>query len=350
MNFYCTGDAIGIKSGGGAVTFNEMEALQELGDVVVFSQREALAFVENLDSPFLFDYFATLCVENMPNPSLAHFYSWAFPMTVRRLKEKGCKVAYTVPAHDRKVTVEEFEKLGLRYPFEHIKNDMLWRIFKQGYVDADVVIAPSNASACFLEEEGCRNVVVIPHGCDIPERLVPPPDGFHVGYLGQIGPDKGLHYLIKAWELLGYEKGPTLIIAGPNTEVIRPLIEQNVGRGDFKLWGFIDSPSTLYNAVSVYIQPSVCESFGIEILEALAHGRPVVASEGAGASELIKDGETGFVVPIRDHKAMADKIDWLKRNPQKAREMGQKGREVAKNYIWDKIHPQYLETWRKLLR
>ena len=139
-----------------------------------------------------------------------------------------------------------------------------------------------------------------------------------------------------------------LILAGGGTEALEPFIRQITDKGQFVLLGRVPNISEVYNACSTAIFPSVTEGFGIGILEAMAHERPVIASKGAGASELIEDGITGFVVPIRDPKAIAEKIDWFKNNRERIPVMGQKARRKARNFTWDKIREQYARIYSPL--
>ncbi|GAH55084.1 unnamed protein product, partial [marine sediment metagenome] len=139
-----------------------------------------------------------------------------------------------------------------------------------------------------------------------------------------------------------------LLLAGGGTETLEPLIRQVANQGQFKILGRVPDVSDVYNACSVYCQPSVTEGFGIEVPEAMAHGRPVVVSEGAGASDLVEDGVTGFMVPIRSPEAIAEKIDWFRNNREKIPEMGQKARREARNFTWDKIRRQYARIFLSL--
>ncbi|MBA7670110.1 D-inositol-3-phosphate glycosyltransferase [subsurface metagenome] len=343
-SLYCTADTIGTETGGGIVTYNELLALKEISDEVRVMERKDIepSRFRQPDSPFLFDYFALEQIKDK-HFDLAHFYSWTFTQTVSWLKSQGTKVTYTIAAHDRKLTVEEFERLGLIYPFHHIKDDKLWQIYSEGYRLADVVIAPSKRSAEFLRSEGCKKVVVIPHGVNLPERVEPIPERFDVSYLGAVGPDKGLIYLIQAWAMLNYPDS-NLILAGGETETLEPFIRQTANQGQFKILGRVPDVSDVYNACSVAVFPSVTEGFGIGILEAIAHGRPVIASQGAGASDLVDDS-IGFVVPIRDPQAIAQKIDWLKKNRNKIPEMGQRARKKARKFTWGKIRKRYAELF-----
>lgn len=345
---YITADTIGIETGGGVVTGNELEALRSVSEVELLLSHDNIApeLFRQPDSPFLYDYFALQQVRGKYF-DLAHFYSWTFTQTVSWLKSQGTKVTYTVPFHDRTLTVKEFERLGLQYPFPHIKDDDLWQIYSDGYRLADVVIAPSKMSARCLKAAGCKNVVVIPHGTELPKESKPIPERFDVSYLGAVGPDKGVLYLIQAWAMLNYPDS-SLILAGSGTETLEPFIRQVANQGQFKILGRVPNIADVYNACSVYVQPSVVEGFGIEVLEAMAHGRPVIASEGAGASDLVDDS-TGFVVPIRSPEAIAEKINWFKNNRERIPEMGQRARRKARNYCWTAIRSRYTKSWRALL-
>jgi glycosyltransferase involved in cell wall biosynthesis len=254
-----------------------------------------------------------------------------------------------VPAHDRKLTVEEFGRLGLEYPFLHISDDKLWQIYSEGYRLADVVLTQSHRSARLLREYGCQNVEVVPGGIIWPTNIKPiTAEKFTVGYLGAIGPDKGLLYLIQAWGITNYPDA-TLVFAGSGSEMLEPFIRRNSNVGKFTLLGRIPDVSDFYNSISVYVQPSVTEGFALEIPEAMAHGRPVIAADGAGAADLIENGVNGFVVPIRNPNAIAEKIDFFKKNPSELVAMGLKAQETAKEYTWERAREKYRRIYQGLL-
>ena len=350
---YVCAETIQEGSGGGLVVTKEREALAEIVDTVITIAGDEIDPAKHQlpVTPFLNDMLAADRVWAMTQrlkPQLAHFYSGTFTTTVRHLKARDVPVSYTIPAHDRRVTIEEHKRLTGGYPWPHIGDDFLWKIFSAGYREADLVIAPSKASATFLAAEGCKRVVVIPHGVDLPEKVDYPPGQFTVGYLGQVGIDKGLSYLFSAWGKLNYPDSH-LILAGTGTEQLRGWIERYAAGGHFSVWGYISHVGKFYNAISVYVQPSVCEGFGIEVLEAMSYGRPVIVSQGAGAADMVSEGVDGFVVPIRSPDAIAERLEWCKRNPARLAEMGKKAREKAWGFTWDKIREQYCGVWRRLL-
>ncbi len=347
-SLYCTADKIGMETGGGAVTNNELEALKSVSEVGLVLDWDSIipTRFQQPDSPFLFDYFALEQIWDK-HFDIAHFYSGTFTLTVKHLKERGTKVSFTVPAHDKEISLAEFLKLGLAYPFAHIRDDNLYHIFCEGYRLADVVIAPSISSAEYLRLQGCPNVIVIPHGMNQPRKVKPIPEKFDVGYLGVVGPDKGLIYLLQAWSKLNYPES-RLTLAGSGTDTLEPFIRQVAAQGVFVLLGRIPDVADFYNSISVYIQPSVTEGFGLEIPEAMSYGRPVITTEGTGGKDCIEEGKTGFIVPIRDPEAIAEKIDFFKKNPDKLREMGQSAKIKARNYTWKKIRDKYARVFSSL--
>ncbi|MBA7685286.1 N,N'-diacetylbacillosaminyl-diphospho-undecaprenol alpha-1,3-N-acetylgalactosaminyltransferase [subsurface metagenome] len=347
-SLYCTADTIGTETGGGVVTYNELLALKGISSEITVIERKDIEPTKfhQVDSPFLEDYFALEQIKDK-HFDLAHFYAGCFSATIRWLKSRGTKVSYTIAAHDRKVSIEEFGRLGLEYPFHNISDDDLFNIYIEGQKLADMVIAPSTKSAQLLKSEGCKKVVVIPHGCVLPKQVKPIPERFDVGYLGAVGPDKSLIDLIRAWAMLNYSDS-TLILAGSGTETLEPFIRQISNRGQFKILGRVPDISNVYNSCSVYVQPSCTEGFGIEVLEAMSYGRPVIVTEGVGAKDCVKNGITGFIIPIRSPQDIAGKIDCLKQNRETLLEMGARARIEAKQYAWNKIRKCYSQIWLEL--
>jgi glycosyltransferase involved in cell wall biosynthesis len=352
-NLYISPD-LGTNSSGGLITENELDALESLGNAVIKIGYDDISPTKYnlLNEPFLIDYLAMNKIASLNGEiQIAHFYSSPFTNTIRYLKARGIKTSVTVDAHDRMESIKEFENLGYTYPFVHIKDDRLWNIYSGYLKEADIVIVPSFASAEFLKKEGVENtrLRIIPHGCDIPDKLQSKtkPEQFNVGYLGAIGPDKGLKYLIQGWSELNY-KDSTLILAGRGSEQLGKFINKYATGGKFHLMGWVENKVDFFNNISVYVQPSVTEGFGIEILEALSYGKIVIASEGAGASDCIND-RNGFIVSKRDPKAIADKIDLIKNQHIDITEMMETNAILdSKEYSWVKIKQRYIDLWRLL--
>ena len=365
---YCTADSIGAPGGGGQVARHELEALRELfpGGLVLGREQLTPHQYAGLDIPFLQDYFA-LGITQAVSFDLAHFYSGTFSETVKELRRREIPVTYTCPAHDRAASIREFQAWHGAYPFQHLSDPALWDRFSAGLRAASLVIVPSTYSADVLMREGVsqENLVVIPHGAMIPHPEVtgwtaPRSDQtFRVGYLGQTGPDKGLVYLIQAWGLAGIDG--ELVLAGRGTELLESLVRRYVPRGTVRLLGWLDDAglSQFWGSIDVYCQPSVSESFGIEVLEAMGHGRPVIVTDGVGAKDLIKlsPESPGFVVPARSPVMLAETLSQARARLADKRDgdhyradLAQRARAVAERHTWEKTKMVYQDVWRGLAK
>lgn len=357
MNLFITADKVGTQSGGGLVTHHEYEALKTLGDVQLYG-RGQVDTTNYGEEPWCWDvcvgsevHRQRMAKENgavIQQPRLAHLYAGTFSQTVSELKKLGCKITYTAAAHDVQASRLEHEKLGMQYNYPHLTQPDLWARYLRGYMEADVLITPSTHSAQVMRAFGCTNrIEVIPHGCEIPKRIAPLPKLFTVGYLGVCtGPDKGVRYLLEAWRKLDY-KDAILVLGGrDSTHPFTISLVRAFGGGNIQLRGWVDNVSDFYDSISLYVQPSVTEGFGIEVLEALAHDRPVICSRGAGAADIVPSGflVPGHLVPSCDVDALAAKIDEVR-----YRMIWDRPQQFAHPFTWDKIRRRYVDLWKSLL-
>lgn len=103
-----------------------------------------------------------------------------------------------------------------------------------------------------------------------------------------------------------------------------------------------------YSAADVVVMPSHYESFGMVALEAMACGTPVVASDVGGLSYTVEDGVTGFLVPDRDPKALADRICDILNDEVFRDQLGRQALDVARGYSWQNITNAILEVYREV--
>jgi glycosyltransferase involved in cell wall biosynthesis len=347
---------LGTNSSGNIVSTHELEFLKSISDNVIQLGYEEISPTKYglPDNPFMIDYLAMNKASqiDLSNISIAHTYAGSFTNTIRYLKAKGIKVTSTVDAHNREESIKEFHNLGYDYPFKHVSDDKLWKLYSDFTRETDIIIVPSKISKEILIQEGVKedNIKIIAHGTDIPiqDKIKPINESqFNVGFLGNHGPDKGLRYLIEAMSQLNYQDS-TLLIAGRGTEQLEPFIKKYATTGKFHLMGWVENKEDFFNNISVYVQPSVTEAFSIEIPEAMTYGRPVICSNGAGAADCIEHGETGFIVDKRDVKGLANKIDWFRSHEQELYLMGGRCKEVVKKYNWSIIRQQYIDLWKSL--
>lgn len=358
VNLYLTADLVGIETGGGLVTKMESDALKELGECHVLS-RDNLTLP---NEPFEQDEVFRLAVKNFCEsagiPRLVHCYSGCLSNTVAYLKSLGSTVVYTIAAHDREQSKQEHETYGISFDYPHLTQELLWQRYIAGYLASDVIVCPSTVAAETVRKYPFTGrIEVIEHGCTLPDAIHPLPAQFTVGYLGACGaPDKGLIYLFQAWKNLNY-RDAKLILAGPDSTSAwtRHLIEK-YGGGIVDIAGRVNKPGDLYNQISLYIQVSVTEGFGIPVLEAMAHGRPAICSLGAGASDVVPDG---FRFAPRDVTEITKKIHAIRGMLEDKKDVGtfvigSKGyqehwQKRAETYTWSRIRERYKVLWRELL-
>ena len=104
-----------------------------------------------------------------------------------------------------------------------------------------------------------------------------------------------------------------------------------------------------YSAADVVLVPSWYESYGLVALEAMACGAPVVAARTGGLSSLVRDGETGYLVPLHTPESYADRVEVLLANDALREAMGRAGRRRAEAMGWDAIGRRFVEFYDGLL-
>lgn len=119
---------------------------------------------------------------------------------------------------------------------------------------------------------------------------------------------------------------------------------QPVGRVPFK-----DLPDR-YRDMDILLMPTVREGFGLSVAEAMATGIPVVASDCSSIPELIDNGKGGFLCPVGDARAFAEKINLLAENPELRKEMGEYNRaKVEKMFRLDQMVDSYSQLFEEIL-
>jgi glycosyltransferase involved in cell wall biosynthesis len=135
-----------------------------------------------------------------------------------------------------------------------------------------------------------------------------------VGAIGNLLPVKGHVYLIQAAARLARE-WPDLTVLLCGRPVLRADLEAEAARlgvaGRIRFLGFRDDVGALLDALDVFVLPSLSEGLSLALVEAMAAGTPVAATAVGGNPELIRDGETGLLVPPRDPDALAAAIGRL---------------------------------------
>lgn len=190
------------------------------------------------------------------------------------------------------------------------------------------------------------------------QEPVPQPDRFrdvgtdYVLFVGRLAKSKGVGYLIDAFD--GLRDQTKLVVVGDG-EMLGILEEQAATRGlrenvHFTGWVDGDELTWLYQNCRLVVVPSIwAEVFGNVGLEAMAAAKPVVAFDVGGISEWLQDGETGFLVPVKDIGGLRGCIDKLLSDNQLALQMGAAGRACfIENFSAERQAPKLAALYQKV--
>ena len=220
--------------------------------------------------------------------------------------------------------------------------------FRQFALAASDIIAPSSSTRDWLISDGypADQVKALHHGvdtghfCPQSEPVVRREDNsFHVLYVGRVRAKKGIQYLLAACSDLAERGHPIKLrivgdyqpnaIDDPSVHFEGPIERERLPR--------------YYQEADVLVQPSITyESFGLTLLEGMASGIPVIATDMGAMPEVV--GDCGIIVPPKDSRALAQAIESLILDPDLRRRLAQRGRERAeRQFTWESKAAEYLE-------
>jgi glycosyltransferase involved in cell wall biosynthesis len=194
-------------------------------------------------------------------------------------------------------------------------------LFRPVVRGARIVVCPSTALAEEARRLGARDVRVIPSGVGIPDSVPEPEEPPHVLFVGRLAAEKGVEELAAACE------GLPLVVVGDGP--LRDLVRGAVGFVPPRALG------SYYARAAVVVCPSRREGYGVVAREAMAHGRPVVASSVGGLRDAVEDGVTGLLVPPRDPAALRGALVRLLEDAELRERLGAAARDRARRlFSW----------------
>lgn len=228
----------------------------------------------------------------------------------------------------------------------------------QAYKKADRCITVSEGMKRRIVEEGVEEgrLTVIPNGVDI--GLYLPKKGVEeegkIVAIGRIEPEKGFDVLIRAVNLVLQERDCTTYIigAGSMEGELKRLARRLSVENQVIFTGRLPPEEVVKHlqSASIFALPSRKESFGMVYIEAMACGRPVIGTKTIGPEEVIND-ECGFLVPVDDVQALADKISFLLGDKKQRKKMGSAGRKIVeREYSWDIVGRRILKVYSEVLK
>jgi L-malate glycosyltransferase len=215
---------------------------------------------------------------------------------------------------------------------------------------ADIICATSHALATEVRKYTDKSVSITPFGVDcsiytdISRSKRRSSDKIVIGTVKKMDHPYGIDALIKAFSKVA-RSSPKISMElrlagdGPLLEKLKSLAAELGVADRVRFYGRIPQTEvpTFLRGMDVYVALSVSESFGVAVLEASACGLPVVVTDVGGLPEVVKQGETGFIVPAGSIEGAAIAIERLVCDPELRSAMGARGREfVIQEYEWGK--------------
>jgi glycosyltransferase involved in cell wall biosynthesis len=232
------------------------------------------------------------------------------------------------------------------------------------------IIAVSSKVAEEFKAIGVPNerIVIIPNGVNLEEfNYTPNGDNFRkrlsikeneklILSIGRLEEIKGFQYLIMALARIQSEASPIkLVIAGPEFnygQQLRKLVAETKMEDKVIFYGPIDGREKFeaLAAADVAVVSSIYEGFSIFLLEAMAAGKPVIATKTGIAQELIQNGKNGFLIDSGNAEDLSEKILMILNDNRLSSSIGRESRSTAKTFDWGKIADQVLYMYNQCLK
>lgn len=289
----------------------------------------------------------------------------AFLMVKRIIKKEMPDIVHTHLIHGDFYGTLAASQLGIKRIITSKHNDdnfrrmKLMRIFNRYFNrKAEKVIAISQALGDFCEEfehVDSKKIEVIRYGLDefssrlrdrsLRKKLGYQPQDILFGIIARLTEQKGHVYLLKAFREVNakYPRAKLLVVGSGE---LRTKLEEMVSdlnlNDQVKFLGRRDDTPDIYNALDVFIHPSIWEGFGLVFLEAMSFSLPVIATRVSAIPEVVMDGDTGILVSPRNVPELTTAMLWMIENPDNRLKMGEQGKERVKrmfpvNMMVDKV-------------
>ena len=229
------------------------------------------------------------------------------------------------------------------------------------YEMADYIVVPSNFARKTFLDKGFKEekIISITLGVDLKKFYISEDvvqkknesNKFRIISTGRLSIRKGTHYLLEAFTSLNL-KNSELLLVGDIDKDFREIFykfKQNKNIKYFKSQPE-ENLKNFYNISDIFVSCSLEDGFSMVQLQAMACGLPVITTYNTGASELINDGQEGFVIPIRDIDLLKDRMNTLYNNKELRSDMSTKSHLKAQsNLTWDQYGDKIIKFYESIL-
>lgn len=250
-----------------------------------------------------------------------------------------------------------FQCHTLQETFNSYRTNVICRmIFRKS---CEQYLTVSRNTAILAKQLGAKRVVILPNAVNVDKFNFNLQDRENklILFVGRFERRKGIHVLLNSLDFL--ETTINLVIIGPHSndeysKEILSQIDRVNAKGEHRIIYAgsvsIDNLVKCLQKSSIFICPSLSESFGIVNVEAMACGTPVIASDIEGIKDIIESGKNGILVPPNDPIKLAEAIQFLLDNEDIRIKFGAEGRKkVEKEFSWDVIVARLLEIYKEII-
>ena len=324
----------------------------------IISKNKYLNKMLNIDD-FLINYFDKLASKKLDLNNLNILVGWSsFSLeSFKKAQNFNCiKVLERGSSHIQyqyEILKEEYELLGIK---PKLPSNQIIEKEMQEYEISDYICVPSDFVKKSFIEKGFneKKIVKIPYGVDLNSFYRKKNNlndkKFRVVYVGASSVRKGIYYLLKAFTELNLNDSELLIVGKIDKEII-PIIKK-FENFNVKYFGSKkqNDLNDYYNRADIYVTCSVEEGLSMVQAQAMACGLPVICTTNTGGDEILDDGRSGFVLPIRKVDKLKEKLIYFYENRDMISVMGNNAYEKATRFLsWSNYGDKMSEFYNKIL-
>jgi glycosyltransferase involved in cell wall biosynthesis len=299
---------------------------------------------------------AILTARGIPVTALQAGRSFTLPLVIRRLRRLvrderiDTVVSFLVHANVvASLAVRGDVRLLQSIQTTQPKPAWHWRAQRWAARRAERILVPSTsivAAGTARSSIAVEKFVVIPNAVDVgaftlsavPQKA---PQPYPIGFIGRLDPVKRVPDLIAAAGALGRRVALHVYGDGPHRSRIERWVEAASGTS-ITLHGAAPRPQDVLPKLGMLVLPSEAEGFGLVLIEAMAAGVPVVATDAPGIRDVVQNGVNGLLVPVGDPAALARAIERVIDDAALRQRLVDEGlRTVREQYTWERVIPQY---------
>lgn len=295
------------------------------------------------DAVVCYDSNSTSCFEYLKNNA---------PNIIRIMD-----VSSTARPYRKIIYEEEISRSGhddLRIQNQYMWDDDILHNLQQEIDDTNYFLAPSKFVINSLVNCGVKKeqILYVPYGANIISNLkkekFSSSQTINFLFVGQVNYNKGVPYLLEAFSKLN-NKNISLTIVGEfnqNDWYIKKF--QYLENLHFAGYLTFDRMKNMYEESHVFVFPSFSEGMTLSGIEAMACGLPIICTPNSGVSDLVTDGENGFIVDAGNADSLKSKMEWFISHSDRIKIMGENASRIAINYTWARYEENIVRAVLKI--